>query len=157
MLARLDESRMIVNCPLTKRRDRRPGTDRGPRRPASQGRSSMKPNIHPEYHPVTVHCACGHTFPTRSTIKGEFLRVEICSNCHPFFHRQTEAGGHGRSRRALHQEIREGRRRNSKLSRTPTRRSNYAARGSKRVPSNIRWGLRPCPLLSALLSRAAAV
>ena len=45
----------------------------------------MKPNIHPDYHPVTVHCACGHTFPTRSTIKGEFLRVEICSNCHPFF------------------------------------------------------------------------
>jgi len=45
----------------------------------------MKPNIHPDYHPVTVHCACGHTFPTRSTMKGEFLRVEICSNCHPFF------------------------------------------------------------------------
>src|ERR1700731_1259439 len=53
-------------------------------RPAG-GRSSMKPNIHPDYHPVTVHCACGHTFPTRSTMKGEFLRVEICSNCHPFF------------------------------------------------------------------------
>ena len=45
----------------------------------------MKPNIHPDYHPVTVHCACGHTFPTRSTIKGALLRVEICSNCHPFF------------------------------------------------------------------------
>ena len=45
----------------------------------------MKPNIHPDYHSVTVHCACGHTFPTRSTIKGELLRVEICSNCHPFF------------------------------------------------------------------------
>ncbi len=29
--------------------------------------------------------ACGHTFQTRSTIKGEMLRVEICSNCHPFF------------------------------------------------------------------------
>jgi large subunit ribosomal protein L31 len=45
----------------------------------------MKPNIHPDYHAVTVHCACGHTFPTRSTIKGDLLRVEICSNCHPFF------------------------------------------------------------------------
>jgi len=45
----------------------------------------MKPGIHPDYHPVTVHCACGHTFQTRSTIKGEFLRVEICSSCHPFF------------------------------------------------------------------------
>jgi len=45
----------------------------------------MKPGIHPDYHAVTVHCACGHTFPTRSTVKGELLRVEICSNCHPFF------------------------------------------------------------------------
>jgi len=45
----------------------------------------MKRGIHPDYHPVTVHCACGHTFQTRSTMKGEFLRVEICSNCHPFF------------------------------------------------------------------------
>ena len=45
----------------------------------------MKPGIHPDYHAVTVHCACGNTFPTRSTIKGAMLRVEICSNCHPFF------------------------------------------------------------------------
>jgi len=45
----------------------------------------MKPGIHPDYHQVTVHCACGSTFKTRSTIKGDFLRVEICSNCHPFF------------------------------------------------------------------------
>ena len=45
----------------------------------------MKAGIHPDYHPVTVHCACGHTFQTRSTIKGAFLRVEICSNCHPLF------------------------------------------------------------------------
>jgi large subunit ribosomal protein L31 len=45
----------------------------------------MKPGIHPDYHPVTVHCACGHNFTTRSTIKGDKLNVEICSNCHPFF------------------------------------------------------------------------
>src|SRR5260370_1104845 len=45
----------------------------------------MKPGIHPDYHTVTVHCACGHNFTTRSTIKGDTLRVEICSNCHPFF------------------------------------------------------------------------
>ena len=45
----------------------------------------MKAGIHPDYHDVTVHCACGHTFKTRSTIKGELLRVEICSSCHPFF------------------------------------------------------------------------
>ena len=43
----------------------------------------MKPKIHPEYHEITVVCACGNSFPTRSTKKD--LRVEICSACHPFF------------------------------------------------------------------------
>jgi len=43
----------------------------------------MKAKIHPEYHEVTVHCACGNTWKTMST-KPE-LRLEICSNCHPFF------------------------------------------------------------------------
>ena len=43
----------------------------------------MKPDIHPEYHDVMVVCACGNTFQTRST-KPE-IRVEICSNCHPFY------------------------------------------------------------------------
>lgn len=43
----------------------------------------MKPKIHPKYHEVTVRCACGATWKTRST-KDE-LRLEICSNCHPFF------------------------------------------------------------------------
>lgn len=43
----------------------------------------MKSGIHPDYHPVTVHCACGNTFETKST-KDE-IRVEICSECHPFF------------------------------------------------------------------------
>jgi large subunit ribosomal protein L31 len=47
--------------------------------------ASMKEGIHPDYHPVTVHCACGSTFQTRSTIKGNLIRVEICSSCHPFF------------------------------------------------------------------------
>ena len=45
----------------------------------------MKPGIHPDYHAVTVHCACGSTFQTRSTQKGDLVRVEICSSCHPFF------------------------------------------------------------------------
>jgi len=43
----------------------------------------MKKDIHPEYHLITVHCACGNTFQTRSTVKE--LRVEICNACHPFF------------------------------------------------------------------------
>lgn len=45
----------------------------------------MKEGIHPDYHPVKVHCACGNVFDTRSTFKGNMIRVEICSNCHPFF------------------------------------------------------------------------
>lgn len=44
----------------------------------------MKTGIHPAYHEVRVHCACGNTFTTRSTNKGD-IHVEICSNCHPFF------------------------------------------------------------------------
>ena len=45
----------------------------------------MKEGIHPDYHAVKVHCACGNMFDTRSTFKGQMIRVEICSNCHPFF------------------------------------------------------------------------
>lgn len=43
----------------------------------------MKAEIHPDYEMTTVHCSCGNTFTTRSTSKD--LRVEICSNCHPFY------------------------------------------------------------------------
>lgn len=43
----------------------------------------MKANIHPEYKEATVSCACGNTFTTGST--KEQLKVEICSECHPFF------------------------------------------------------------------------
>ena len=44
----------------------------------------MKEGIHPKYEEVTVVCACGETFQTRST-KPESIRLEICSKCHPFF------------------------------------------------------------------------
>lgn len=43
----------------------------------------MKKGIHPEYEESTVICACGNTFKTRSTKKE--IRVEICSQCHPFY------------------------------------------------------------------------
>lgn len=43
----------------------------------------MKKEIHPDYVEATVTCSCGNTFTTRST-KPE-LRVEICSQCHPFY------------------------------------------------------------------------
>lgn len=54
----------------------------------------MNKDIQPEYMEATVTCACGNTFKVGST-KPE-LRVEICSDCHPFFtgsQRQAEAGG----------------------------------------------------------------
>jgi large subunit ribosomal protein L31 len=44
----------------------------------------MKPAIHPVYNEVRVHCACGNTFTTRSTHRGD-ISVEICAACHPFF------------------------------------------------------------------------
>ena len=43
----------------------------------------MKKDIHPDYSECTVICACGNTFTTNSTKKE--IRVEICSQCHPFF------------------------------------------------------------------------
>lgn len=43
----------------------------------------MKKDIHPEYHVATVKCACGNTFEAGST--KEELKVEICSECHPFY------------------------------------------------------------------------
>ena len=44
----------------------------------------MKVGIHPAYNEIKVTCACGHSFQTRSTHKGD-IRVEICSSCHPFY------------------------------------------------------------------------
>ena len=44
----------------------------------------MKKDIHPKYYKkAKVTCACGDTFETGST--KENLKIEICSNCHPFF------------------------------------------------------------------------
>jgi len=45
--------------------------------------ANVKANIHPEYTELTVHCACGASWQTRSTSKE--LHLDICSNCHPFF------------------------------------------------------------------------
>ncbi len=44
----------------------------------------MKQAIHPQYFDnVQVVCACGATFATGSTKQS--IKVEICSNCHPFY------------------------------------------------------------------------
>ena len=36
----------------------------------------MKENIHPDYHEVTVTCACGATFKTGTTKKGDTMKVD---------------------------------------------------------------------------------
>jgi len=43
----------------------------------------MREDIHPKYEKCEVHCACGFNFETRSTIPA--IKVEVCSQCHPFF------------------------------------------------------------------------
>ncbi len=44
----------------------------------------MKADIHPRYYPeAQVVCSCGYTFNAGAT--QPTLRVEICSQCHPFF------------------------------------------------------------------------
>ena len=54
----------------------------------------MQKDIQPKYNEVEVRCACGNTFMAGST-KDE-IRVEICSECHPFYtgkQKNIEKGG----------------------------------------------------------------
>lgn len=54
----------------------------------------MKKEIHPEYNKTTVTCACGNSVEVGSTKKD--LKVDICSNCHPYWtgniKRDTQGG-----------------------------------------------------------------
>lgn len=43
----------------------------------------MKKGIHPKYMRTKVVCVCGNVIETRATVPE--IRVEICSNCHPYF------------------------------------------------------------------------
>ncbi len=44
----------------------------------------MKESIHPKYYQdAKVTCACGNTFESGAT--KESMRVEVCSQCHPFY------------------------------------------------------------------------
>lgn len=44
----------------------------------------MKKDIHPKYYDnARANCACGNTFEVGST--REYIEVEICSKCHPFY------------------------------------------------------------------------
>lgn len=55
----------------------------------------MNLEIQPKYEEITVNCSCGNTFKTKSTA-GKDLRLDICSNCHPFFtgkHKLVDTAG----------------------------------------------------------------
>ena len=55
----------------------------------------MRAGIHPNYKLATVTCSCGNTFETGSV--KEDIRVEVCSDCHPFYTgRQKFAAADGR-------------------------------------------------------------
>lgn len=43
----------------------------------------MRKGIHPEYNTIVAKCACGSEVELGSVNKE--IKVEICSECHPFF------------------------------------------------------------------------
>ena len=43
----------------------------------------MKKDVHPNYGPAKISCACGKVWETMSTRKD--FKVGICADCHPFF------------------------------------------------------------------------
>lgn len=44
----------------------------------------MKATIHPKWYPESkITCACGNTFTVGATIPE--IKVEVCSDCHPFY------------------------------------------------------------------------
>lgn len=56
----------------------------------------MKEKIHPNYKVVDVTCACGAKFKVGTTKNVEELKVEICSECHPFYtgkQKTVQSGG----------------------------------------------------------------
>src|SRR5712692_7846089 len=50
---------------------------------AMREEESMKTARHPTYGETTMVCACGATYPTRSTVPQ--LRVAVCAACHPWW------------------------------------------------------------------------
>jgi large subunit ribosomal protein L31 len=65
--------------------------------PVDSGQKEVNPlkeTIHPQFQVTTATCACGNTFETGSIRSN--IRVEVCSNCHPFFtgkQKFLDAGG----------------------------------------------------------------
>jgi large subunit ribosomal protein L31 len=62
--------------------------------PGQKEVNPLKEAIHPQYQVTTATCACGNTFETGSIRSN--IRVEVCSNCHPFYtgkQKFLDAGG----------------------------------------------------------------
>ena len=60
----------------------------------------MQADIHPRYDLTTITCAsCGAEHRIRST-RGD-IRVDVCAECHPFYHRRRAPGRPRRPDRAL--------------------------------------------------------
>ena len=66
----------------------------------------MKTKIHPKYTQAHVRCTCGNEFITRAT--QDELRVEVCSNCHPFYTGRQKLMDTRRPRGALPAPRRQG-------------------------------------------------
>ena len=56
----------------------------------------MQKDIQPTYKIVDVTCACGAKFQIGTTKNVDSLRVDICSQCHPFYtgkQKTVQSGG----------------------------------------------------------------
>ncbi|MGN0768133.1 MAG: 50S ribosomal protein L31 [Christensenellales bacterium] len=56
----------------------------------------MQKDIQPKYKIVDVTCACGAKFQIGTTKPVDSLRVDICSQCHPFYtgkQKTVQSGG----------------------------------------------------------------
>jgi large subunit ribosomal protein L31 len=57
----------------------------------AEGVMTVKKGIHPEYKTATITCTtCGNTFEAGSV--RDDIRVDTCSNCHPFYTGQQKFG-----------------------------------------------------------------
>ena len=107
------------------------------RRTKEEG-SIMKTGIHPDYQIATVRCSCGNTFQTRST-KGD-LRVELCSNCHPFYtgkQKLVDTGGRVErfQRRYAEQQKQQEAAASARTTREPREGSSRAAASTPAAPA----------------------
>ncbi len=45
----------------------------------------MKKDTHPAYQEVEFTCSCGNVIKTGSALGKDNMRIDVCSNCHPFY------------------------------------------------------------------------